>query len=212
MKNEDTSIFLDALLKGDRKMASKVAKKYSTTPESIKLLYEEIMKTALYKVGELWEYNLISVAAEHLATSISESVMNEIYDKIIADERASKKVVLSCIEGEQHQVGIKMVADIFEMHGWDSLFLGSDVPSSEFISYINETSPELIAISLSIYSRMNQLQNLVIELTKLFPNIEIIIGGQAFRHGGKELFKSYNQIRIFENLIDIEKYIITKNQ
>lgn len=212
MKNEDTSIFLDALLKGDRKMASKVAKKYSTTPESIKLLYEEIMKTALYKVGELWEYNLISVAAEHLATSISESVMNEIYDKIIADERASKKVVLSCIEGEQHQVGIKMVADIFEMHGWDSLFLGSDVPSSEFISYINETSPELIAISISIYSRMNQLQNLVIELTKLFPNIEIIIGGQAFRHGGKELFKSYNQIRIFENLIDIEKYIITKNQ
>ena len=53
---------------------------------SIKIIYEKLFKISLYKIGELWEYNKISVATEHLASAIVESILNENYLQIISEE------------------------------------------------------------------------------------------------------------------------------
>ena len=74
----DYELFLNALLHGDRRSAVTVARKYAGSHNMIKFFYDNIVKSSLYRVGELWEYNSITVAAEHLATSISESIMNDL--------------------------------------------------------------------------------------------------------------------------------------
>jgi MerR family transcriptional regulator, light-induced transcriptional regulator len=155
----------------------------------------------------LWELNMITVAAEHLATSLSESIMNELYEQIISDVRISKKVVLGCVENELHQVGIKMVADIFEMHGWDTFFLGAGIPTSEFISYIHDIKPDIVALSLTVYSHLPSLINMIEEIRISFPEIPVFIGGQAFRHGGSGVVLAIPNVFVFNNLIEIESFI-----
>ncbi|MBN1925025.1 MAG: cobalamin-dependent protein [Prolixibacteraceae bacterium] len=193
---------------GKRINAAIIANNYAGSHEEIKILYDQVIKPALYKVGELWEYNLISVASEHLATSLSESVMNELYDKIISEDRVEKKVVLGCVENELHQVGIKMVADIFEMHGWDTYFLGAGIPTIELIEYAREVKPNLIALSLTVYSHMNQLLKMIKEIHENLPHIHILTGGQAFRHGITASISQLQYVTVLSDLSEIEQFIL----
>ena len=146
-----TSDFLQGLLNGDKKKCSALTHQYLQRNPSIKDLYEGVFKTALYEVGTLWEKNKITVATEHMATAITESILNELFEQLISNERINKKVVLVCTEDEKHQVGIKMVADLFEMKGWESFFLGAGFPTNELIKFIHQNQPDIVAISLSIY-------------------------------------------------------------
>lgn len=50
------------------------------------------MKPALYELGRLWEQNKISVATEHLATAITEEILNGFYTDIIPDKYNGKAV------------------------------------------------------------------------------------------------------------------------
>lgn len=95
------------------------------TPE-LRTLYEDLVRRSLYKVGELWEQGKISVATEHLATAISESLLNLTYPRLFAQPRIGKSAVVTCVANEYHQIGGKMVADIFELNGWRGYFLGAN--------------------------------------------------------------------------------------
>lgn len=97
----------------------------------VEKIYTDLFQGALYQIGELWEQNRISVATEHMATSLVESLMIYLQSRIFNTERIGKKAVVACVVREYHQIGAKMVADIFEMHGWDSFFIGANTPVDE---------------------------------------------------------------------------------
>ncbi len=94
----------------------------------LKSLYMDLFQRSLYAVGELWELNKISVAREHLATAITESLLNLVYPRLFENTPTGKKVVVSCAANELHQIGGKIVADFFELNGWESHFLGANTP------------------------------------------------------------------------------------
>ena len=112
--------FINLLISGNRKLCSEFAKNYMSGGAQIEELYELILKKALYQVGELWETNKISVATEHLASAIVEAILNEFYSTIISEKKINKTVIVACVENEFHQIGIKMISDIFELNGWNS--------------------------------------------------------------------------------------------
>ncbi len=203
----DKNKYLEALLKANKKNASAIANKYSSTQNDIKILYEYIIKPSLYEVGEMWEHNIITVAAEHIATSISEGIMNELYENIISETQSEKNVVLGCLENEHHQVGIKMIADVFEMYGWDTFFLGANTPLPDFIDYAKDNNPQIIALSLSIYSHIKLFENMIEQCHNAFPQIPIIIGGQAFSRGGVNIVNKYNYVKLFSDIDSLESYI-----
>ncbi|MFW5786583.1 MAG: cobalamin B12-binding domain-containing protein, partial [bacterium] len=185
------SEFLSALLAGNRKRCAEIVEEYRTEYPGVIDLYEKLFKPALYEVGSLWERNLISVATEHLATALVGALLNDLYDQILPEAYNGRTVVASCVEGEAHQVGIKMVADVFEMHGWRSFFLGADVPTNELLTFAGEVEADLIALSLSVYFHVPKLETMLKLLRRAFPDLPIVIGGQAFRHGGGELLDRY---------------------
>lgn len=199
--------FLIALRSGDRAMGANVVQELMQQDISINDIYENYIKSALYRIGELWEQNKITVAEEHLATSVSEAIMNELFPGIISHKRVKKKAMVACVEGEQHQVGAKMVADIFEMNGWDSYFLGANTPSSEMISFAKTLHPSVFAVSVSIYFHLPLLETLLAQIHDSFPQTPVIVGGQAFRHGGVEVVNKYPNTLLVRNLYDLESYI-----
>lgn len=207
LKTEIAASFLDELLKGNRIACSELVRKYLIYNPSIMDLYEEILKDSLYKVGLLWELNKISVATEHLATAITEGILNEYFEQIISPKRYNKKVVLTCVENEEHQVGIKMVADVFEMKGWESFFLGTGIPINELIRYIHEVNPDLLAISLSVYFNYSSLIAMLNQLRNEFPSLSIIIGGQAFAQLTSNNFAAMENVVLLPDLYILEKFI-----
>jgi len=199
--------FLENLLQGNRQNCSSIAKLYLTNNHSFIDLYEDVFKFSLYEVGRLWESNKISVATEHLASAIIEGILNELFDQLISKKRYNKKVIVACVENEQHQVGAKMVADTFEMNGWESFFLGAGIPSSELIHYVHEIKPDLIAISLSVYFNFTNLIRLLAKLRQEFPELQILIGGQAFSHILPEMVSKLGNVIQIGDLYLLKKYI-----
>lgn len=203
--------YLQNLLKGSRANCSSIARRYLEKNPSIKDLYEEVFKAALYEVGRLWETNQITVATEHLATAITEGLLNELFEQIIPQKKLNKKVVVACVENEQHQVGIKMVADVFEMKGWESFFLGAGIPTTELVRFIRETKPDILAVSLSIYFNFANLLKMLKLFRSEFPDLQIIIGGQALSRVSDEAMLLLGNVVLLSDLYLLEKYIETIN-
>ena len=199
--------FLQHLLSGNRQICSDISKQYLSQNPSIKDLYEEVFKEALYEVGRLWETNKITVASEHLATAITEGILNELYAELDTTENKNKKVVLTCVDKELHQVGIKMVADVFEMHGWDSYFLGTGIPIAELVKYIKQLKPNVLAISLSIFFNYKNLVRMIEVLKNEFSDLDIIIGGQAFTYKKENNLNKIDGGRYISNLYDLDDYL-----
>lgn len=206
LKSKDSD-FLDMVLDADRPGCSQYVSQIMEQKKNVTEIYESLFKPTLYEVGTLWEHNQISVSDEHLATSVIESLMNELYPKIISDKRTSKKVVVACTENELHQIGAKMVADIFELNGWDTFFLGSNVPTNELIKFIERVKPDLVALSVSIYFNIPVLEKMIVNILNVFPNLEIIVGGQAFKHGGHNVLQKYNRVHYLPDLKSVDDFI-----
>ncbi len=198
--------FLDALLLGQRSKCEEIISELRSSNIGTIELYEKTLKESLYKIGELWEYNKVGVAVEHMATSIVGDIMNQILPEIISKERKNKKIVISCVENEVHQVGSKMVADIFEKNGWDTFFLGTNIPIKELIEYCKMEKPDLIALSLTLYANMNILKKAIIELRKITAT-PILIGGFALINTGEKLSKKFENVLYFKQLEEIDNYI-----
>lgn len=199
--------FLNSLLTGNRNICSKIINDHLNSQMSIENLYENLIKTSLYKVGELWEFNKISVATEHLASAIVEAILNEIYPTVTSKEKNEKKVIVSCVENEFHQIGIKMVSDIFELNNWNSYFLGANTPTNELISYAKTIKPDILAISLSIYFHLPILEIMIQKIRNEFPDLLILVGGQAFQKGGNDVISKYSNVTYLPDLHSIDLYI-----
>ncbi|HKL31352.1 MAG TPA: cobalamin-dependent protein [Tangfeifania sp.] len=198
---------LKALLAGDRKSSSQQVSELLESGLSVKDIYEYHLKPALVQVGELWEENKISVATEHLASAIVESLLNEIYVNISPSDKTNKTVVVTCLENEHHQIGARMVSDIFELHGWEVLFLGANTPKQDLVNYLKMMKPNLVAISLSIYFHLPTLEETIRLIRNESQELEILTGGQAFTRGGKEILQKYDNITYLPDLDAIEEYL-----
>ncbi len=182
--------FLKTLLDGKRLESTAMVMQELSRLKSLPAIYETIFKPALYRIGDLWQSGQISVANEHLAAAIIEAIMNELYFRIITGEHTGKTVVAACVEGELHQIGIRMVADVFEMNGWSAHFLGADTPGVDLNDFIRRTGPDALALSLSSDCRLAALEKTVEAVDREFPELFILAGGLAFREGHLQAFLS----------------------
>jgi len=170
-------------------------------------VYQDIFQNALYYVGELWETNRISVAREHIATSIVESLLALTFPLICNNMPTGKSVVVSCTPNELHQLGARMVADILEMHGWDTTFLGANTPVDSVIHLVNEKHPDLLCLSLSTQMNFSSLLETVSRIKGQFPELPVAVGGQAFRWGGTERLAAFDGVRHISSLAGLEEMI-----
>jgi methanogenic corrinoid protein MtbC1 len=104
--------YLASLLAGEHRPCHTVVTGLLERGVEIKDLYLGLFQRSLYELGEMWERRKISVAVEHMASAITESLLTLVYPAIFSAEHSDKSVVISCVANEYHQIGGKMVADL----------------------------------------------------------------------------------------------------
>lgn len=199
--------YLQALLAGDRSQCAAIVQDLLKHGIAVKNLYMELFQRAMYEVGALWELNKISVASEHLATSVTESLLTLVYPQIFAAEHIGKKAIISCVANEYHQIGGKMAADILELHGWDAFFLGANTPMDALLMMIDDKQPDVLGLSLSIYANMPNLYAVLDSIRAKFAHLPVLVGGQAFRWGGADIGTRYTNLTLIESLEHLQQYL-----
>ncbi len=200
-------IYKENLLNGRRNECSNIVRQLLEDGIELKDLYVHLFQRSLYYVGTLWETNQITVAMEHLYTSITESLISMSYPYLFAKQRCGRKAVILCTPGEFHQIGARMVADYFELNGWDGYFIGVNTPEEDLIKLIDKYTPDILAISLSFLMNLKALRKLILTIRESFKELKIIVGGQGFRDGGSDTISEIDNVQVILTLEELEKSI-----
>lgn len=203
----ETAAFESALLAGDQNVAHTILNQCFEQGKTLIDIELHIVQPALYGIGEKWQNNLVSVAQEHLATAIAQSLITVMLHNSEPLAAVDKRILLACVEGNNHAVGLQMVAHAFLLAGWEVQFLGSNVPTASLIQQVENWEPDLIGLSLSFPHQVAVAKSIISQLIQHY-GIErpaVIIGGLAFNPLsslvdviGAELFGMDSKIAVTE--------------
>ena len=149
-----TPLFREALLRGDSRAAVRILDEALDSGQSLVDFEFHVIQPAMYAIGELWHRNQVSVAQEHLATAIVHTAMTAGLLRSPQSTLNGKKVMLACVEGNQHALGLRMVADQFMLSGWEVQYLGANVPAHALLDQVEKWQPDLVGLSVSFASQM----------------------------------------------------------
>lgn len=199
--------YLAALLQGDRPCCSRIVQERDCAGAQVEDLYVNLFQRSLYQVGDLWEQHRISVAVEHLATAITERLMAVVQPRLFGGALRDRSIVVACVADEFHQLGGMMVADLAELHGWRSHFLGASTPLDTLLQTIDRQKPDLLGLSLSVYANLPALEKAVDAVSGTFPGLPVLVGGQAFRPrwGGITALRGRSGVKPVASLDELER-------
>jgi MerR family transcriptional regulator, light-induced transcriptional regulator len=131
------------------------------------------------------------VAEEHFATATTRLVMARLNSNAACRPANGKTLIAAAVAGNQHDLGVQMVADLFEMDGWRVVQLGANVPAEDLAQAVEFYSANLVALSLSLATQLPTLQEAVsaIRARQRGATVKILVGGCGLGTSG-ELLKS----------------------
>lgn len=169
-----------------------------------------LLTRSMQHIGELWENNEITVADEHLATATCDYVLSQYRYRFITSKAQKKskhnKAMFFCLENEQHYLGTKMIASLFEYHGWEVRLFGANLPLEYAESQGKEWKPDLIGISVAIVYNLPKLKEYVETLSRISNKPKMMVGG---RLSGLYDLSEYcsEQTIILKSMDDVEKWL-----
>jgi methanogenic corrinoid protein MtbC1 len=199
--------YLHALIAGDQRQCQEIFEAWLAACPDLCVLYDGLIQRSLYEVGALWERNQVSVATEHLATAISEGLMNLVYPRLFNLPHVGKSAVVACSANEYHQIGGKMVADIFELNGWRGYFFGANTLAKDLLELIRDKHPNAVALSLALHFNLDAMIGLAETIRGAFPDVPILVGGQAFLSSGRERAEQIAGVHYVASLAELDAWI-----
>ena len=189
---------------GNRKKATDFILKLADDGMPLNKIYIDIFQNSQYEIGRLWEENKVSVAQEHYCTATTQMIMSMLYPRLFSTERIHKNVVATCVGSELHEIGIRMVADFFEMNGWNSYYIGANTPTNAILESIEMNKADILALSVTLTPHINRAKEIILEVKKVHPNVKVMVGGYPFIQDS-ELWKKIGADSVASSALDLHE-------
>ena len=141
--------------------------------------FDKILKPVMYDIGEHWANNKISIATEHVASNIAQTLVKIIMDKVPIT--AKKKKILICVPlGEEHHLGCDVLETYLSIKGFKVYNMGTSIPTESIMNFIENNKPDIVFISITLADNISAGQRLVRKIKEEYT-IPILIGGYAMQ-------------------------------
>jgi len=178
----------------DQTVSAVIESIHSADAEQLELLfrrqYEEqgmqdfILKTVvplLNTIGEYWAGGKLQIFQEHF---LSQQLIRFLNIEIAELQKHARKprVLLATLPGEEHTLGLLMVAAMLSSHGISTINLGGEVPMDQIGRAVEQFHADIVGITFSGAYQYKHIRPHLIELRELIPDdIEIWTGGEGVR-------------------------------
>lgn len=181
--------YLLALLEGDRLRASQLIIETVKRGENVTDIYMQVLMPALEEIGRMWLANEINVAEEHFATATTRVVMSQLHQFAAFKPYNGKTFLGAAVVGNRHDLGLQMVADLFEMEGWRAIQLGADMPVADIVQAVDFFNTDLLGLSASLSTQLQALKDTIaaVRSSSKGAEVKILIGGFALDSSGELL-------------------------
>ena len=176
--------YVDALRVAQTSAAEQVVDDALAAGLSPSAIQSLVIEPAMVSIGRLWEADAITVADEHLATAVSQSMLVKLFDRLsVARPRSRERVLLAAAEGQHHVLGLRMIADVMEGAGFDVLYLGADVPVDALRRFAAEHQPAITGLGFAVSVGVGVLAESIHVVHEACPATRIMLGGRAVPPG-----------------------------
>jgi MerR family transcriptional regulator, light-induced transcriptional regulator len=183
--------YLDAQLRGDRRAAVQLlVEEGLACGVSLPDLLLHVITPAQREIGRLWEVNDVSIADEHVATAISQLAMSHIQGRAQPKLRRHELLLIACVEGEWHDMGARVAADVLEHDGFEVRLVGPSVPVDDLRQRIRLECPDIVLLSVTMQVNEPSARHTFARLRTEFPGLPILVGGPGVGQGdeGAQVF------------------------
>ncbi len=142
----------------------------------------EVLLPAMTRVGELNLIGRISVAGEHLVSSMVEQYLHNCLDQArrVTSEKAASPVICSCFPGEEHRLGLLAVSYALARQGCDVVYLGAALPLDALDHTIQQLLPKSVWLSVTSRTLYRKNRSELAALIRRNANL-FVVGGQGVR-------------------------------
>ena len=96
--------------------------------------FDKILKPVMYKIGDDWANEKISIATEHVASNIAQTLVKIIMDTVT--HIANKKKILICVPvGEEHHLGCDVLETYLSIKGFKVYNMGTSIPTESILEF-----------------------------------------------------------------------------
>lgn len=186
--DELRAAILEAAERGDGDAAGRLLDQCFAL-HALEAALSRVVVPLLRELGEGWEQGRFSVAQEHL---LSGAVRTRL-DRLLADARGSVRgvAVLACAPGEQHELGLLMVAVLLRADGWQVGYLGANTPLGDALDLAEIVDASVLGLSVGMPERLEQLEAELAGL-KVPRRLALVLGGRGVdAEGAKRLGARY---------------------
>lgn len=137
--------WIDACLQYHEAGAEAVlTKAFSLYPAEMVVL--ELLQKGLVSIGELWYQNKATVQQEHFASALAMRRLNTLVTAAPPPNRPGK-IIVACPAEEHHVFAPLFLTLILRYQGWETIYLGANVPLEYLESTITTAKPDLIIMT-----------------------------------------------------------------
>jgi MerR family transcriptional regulator, light-induced transcriptional regulator len=192
----------EALCNADREKAVKIAAKYQSLFNLVDF-YDDLMTPVLYRVGDLWAQNSLSVATEHVCSNTAIGLVEAINESNSGKGKMSSytTIVICSPEGELHQIASKVIESLLLQKGFNIHNMSPSAPSGSISSYIESTKPALVMVSVTLSENLKAAIRLL-NTIRAKSNVPVFMGGAAIKvlseENRKKLERSHEKLTLVE--------------
>ena len=140
-----------------------------------------LIEPVLVQIGEGWHNGTVSIGQEHFATGFMRRKLHallNVYDVVAGH----KTIVAACLPGEQHDVGLLILALALVRRGYRVVYLGADLPVEGLLPVVEQVRPDLVCLSAASVVTAEEV-GVVAEAIRALPNAPVVVaGGRGLLH------------------------------
>ena len=174
--------YLRLLLACQRNAATRLILEAVDSGMAIRDVYLQIFQPCQRELGRLWEAHQIIAAQEHYCSAATQLIMSQLAPRLFASRKNGRRAVITCVADETHEIGPRMVADLLELAGWDTIYLGGNVPISDVVQVLVEHRADLLAASATMTYHLSAVIDLIaaVRAQPACAGVKVMVGGRLF--------------------------------
>lgn len=172
------------------------------------VLIDHVVVPFLNAIGEKWFQGDVRIAQEHAASAVVRTFLGRMLNSIRILERGPK-LITATVSGLHHEFGAMIVAISAATQGWQSHYLGANLPAEEIAYSAKKMTAKAVVISIVYPPNDDLVREQLLHLRRLLPeNIPLLAGGRAvdsynetLRHINAQIINTMAALR--EKLIEL---------
>lgn len=181
------------------------------------VLFDRFLRPVMYRMGEAWREGAIHVGDEHRMSHVVLDGLHAVKASQRADalgRRSAPPIALvGCGPGNWHEMGALMVRMVLEAEGWQTIYLGADVPTRDFALQQAKHEADLVCISLAPPEQVSSDATRFLDtLARLYDDrrpYRIALGGQVVQQEVQAEAYPFIAYRAFPELEGFAQWVRT---